>query len=84
MSGCSGKTALVIPPPPDPGTVVTPENPSENPSDNDAVKRTMEMGLGWNLGNQLDAYEEDPNDADYLIPSETIWGNPEVTQTAIS
>lgn len=25
------------------------------------ILRTMEMGLGWNLGNQLDAYEEDPD-----------------------
>ena len=50
---------------------------------NDAMKRTMEMGLGWNLGNQLDAYEEDPDDKDYLMPSETVWGNPKVTQVAL-
>ena len=42
------------------------------------------MGMGWNLGNQLDAYEEDPNDKDYLMPSETVWGNPKVTQQAIT
>ena len=52
--------------------------------DNDAVKRTMQMGLGWNLGNNLDAYEEDPKDKNYLMPSETVWGNPKVTQQAIT
>lgn len=51
---------------------------------NDATRRSMQMGLGWNLGNQLDAYEEDPNDKDYLVPSETVWGNPKVTQQAIT
>ena len=51
--------------------------------DNDAMKRTMEMGLGWNLGNNLDAYEDDPDDKDYLVPSETIWGNPKVKQVAL-
>lgn len=30
------------------------------------MRRTMQMGLGWNLGNQLDAYEEDP---DYTLQS---------------
>lgn len=34
------------------------------------------LGLGWNLGNQFDAH----NNGD---PSETAWGNPVVTQTAI-
>lgn len=51
--------------------------------DNDATRRTMEMGLGWNLGNQLDAYEEDPASNRYLIPDETVWGNPKVTRQAI-
>ena len=50
---------------------------------NDATKRTLEMGLGWNLGNQLDAYEEDPDSKDYLMPSETVWGNPKVTKAAL-
>ena len=52
--------------------------------DNDATRRTMEMGLGWNLGNQLDAYEEDPSSSRYLMPDETVWGNPKVTQQALS
>ena len=60
----------------------TPSSPQE-PVDNDAVRRTMEMGIGWNLGNNLDAYEEDPDDKNYLMPSETIWGNPKVTQAAL-
>ena len=63
--------------------------PVDNPStpgqlDNDATRRTMEMGMGWNLGNNLDAYEEDPDDKDYLMPSETVWGNPKVTQQALN
>ena len=41
--------------------------------DNNAVKRMHELGLGWNLGNQLDAYSG-------LMPSETAWGNPKATQ----
>lgn len=39
----------------------TPE-PEPGPVDNIATRRTMQMGLGWNLGNNLDAYEEDPED----------------------
>jgi len=44
----------------------------------------MEMGLGWNLGNQLDAYEEDPDSRHYLIPDERIWGNPKATAEALA
>ena len=51
--------------------------------ENDATRRTMEMGLGWNLGNQLDAYEEDPGSRHYLIPDERIWGNPKATAEAL-
>ena len=91
VSAC-GETSqgMVIAPPTTTPTV----NPggSESPSgqtdpaplDNAATRRTQEMGLGWNLGNQLDAYEEDPNDKDYLMPSETVWGNPQVTQQALN
>lgn len=61
----------------------TPE-PEPGPVDNIATRRTMQMGLGWNLGNNLDAYEEDPEDKDYLMPSETVWGNPNATQQAIN
>lgn len=34
------------------------------------------LGLGWNLGNQLDAHQNGD-------PDETAWGNPKVTQEAI-
>lgn len=59
------------------------EEDKSDVTQNDATRRTLQMGLGWNLGNQLDAYEEDPDDKDYLMPSETVWGNPKVTQAAI-
>ena len=75
-------------PAPVPGPDYSGNPPVDKPTDpgaldNDAVKRTMEMGMGWNLGNNLDAYEEDPDDKDYLMPSETVWGNPKVTQQAL-
>ena len=88
---CSGKggngNGTDVPPPP----VVDPtedngNNDDDKPGetlDNDATKRTMQMGLGWNLGNQLDAYEESPSSSNYLMPSETVWGNPKVTAQAI-
>ena len=41
--------------------------------DNTAVNRTMELGLGWNLGNHFDAYYQG-------VSSETAWGNPKATQ----
>lgn len=34
---------------------------------------TAALGLGWNLGNQLEAFNGD-------VPSETAWGNPEITE----
>lgn len=93
LSGCTPAQGVVIPPPTHSDPVEGPTQP-DKPStpqngtdpvlpDNDAVRRTMEMGLGWNLGNQLDAYEEDPDSRYYLIPSETVWGNPKVTAEAI-
>lgn len=53
----------------------TPDDPSENPA---GASLTPEMvyeaiGLGWNLGNQLDAHANG-------VSSETEWGNPKVTQ----
>lgn len=89
MTGCKQPdNGNDVPPPPEP--VSGDEGGQQgggdnNPAtlDNDATRRTMQMGLGWNLGNQLDAYEEDPKDKDYLMPSETVWGNPKVTQQAI-
>ncbi|MCR5201805.1 MAG: glycoside hydrolase family 5 protein [Lachnospiraceae bacterium] len=35
-----------------------------------------EMGAGWNIGNQLEAYDSSSGN-----PSETAWGNPEITQS---
>ena len=48
--------------------------------DNDAVRRMHELGLGWNLGNQLDSYSARPGGGGYSIPDETAWGNPKATQ----
>ena len=90
--GKNGSATNELPPPP-PGNEKTEnngnsedKNPEDNtPStlDNDATRRTMQMGLGWNLGNQLDAYEESSSSSHYLVPDETIWGNPKVTAEAI-
>ena len=38
-----------------------------------------EMGLGWNLGNTLDAWDEENKGVD----SETSWGNPKTTKNMI-
>ena len=42
----------------------------------DQTQITESMGLGWNLGNQLEASSGG-------LPSETCWGNPEVTKELI-
>lgn len=42
----------------------------------DQTQITEAMGLGWNLGNQLEASSGG-------LPSETCWGNPEVTKELI-
>ena len=41
--------------------------------ESDAIARTRELGLGWNMGNHMDAYDKG-------VSSETAWGNPEATQ----
>ena len=38
-----------------------------------------EMGFGWNLGNTLDAWDEENKGVD----SETSWGNPKTTKNMI-
>ena len=38
-----------------------------------AVARTQELGLGWNMGNHMDAINNG-------VSSETAWGNPKATQ----
>ncbi|MCM1525428.1 MAG: glycoside hydrolase family 5 protein [Ruminococcus sp.] len=45
-----------------------------NELDADAV--TAAMGMGWNLGNQLEASSN-------KVPSETAWGNPVITEDLI-
>lgn len=42
----------------------------------DQTQITEAMGLGWNLGNQLEASSGG-------LPSETCWGNPEITKDLI-
>lgn len=79
LPACSQGPGFTVEPPVPGGE----DNPS-GPIENDATRRTLQMGLGWNLGNNLDAYEEDPDDKDYLMPSETVWGNPKVTQRALT
>ena len=41
--------------------------------DNTAVRRTFELGLGWNMGNHFDAYSNG-------VASETAWGGTPATQ----
>lgn len=41
--------------------------------DNAAVRRQLELGIGWNMGNQLDAYTNN-------VANETCWGNKAATQ----
>ena len=99
MAGCSKSNDVNVPAPPAPEKPEGGENGGgddnggngggeEKPEqpvvlDNDATRRTMQMGLGWNLGNNLDAYEEDPDSKNYLMPIETVWGNPKATAVAI-
>ncbi|MBD5528775.1 MAG: glycoside hydrolase family 5 protein [Lachnospiraceae bacterium] len=45
-------------------------------NDLDQTEITSAMGMGWNLGNQLEASNSG-------IPSETAWGNPVITEELI-
>ena len=45
--------------------------------DNTAVRRSLELGLGWNMGNQLDAINNG-------VSNETCWGNPAATQATFN
>lgn len=53
--------------------------PNEKPLDENqpAVKVAKELGLGWNLGNQLDAHVNEMAD-------ETSWGNGKATQETLN
>lgn len=55
-------------------TESTPEEPAPEPEIKEftAEEIAAAMGLGWNLGNQLEASING-------VPSETAWGNPEIT-----
>lgn len=60
------------------GREVTPEQPEDFlaeivPGTNNAWTVAKKLGLGWNLGNQLDAQNNG-------IASETAWGNAKATQ----
>ena len=44
---------------------------------NDGVKNPIDLGLGWNLGNQLDAINNG-------VSNETCWGNPRATQATFN
>lgn len=47
--------------------------PGTSTGNNEAIDYAMSMGLGWNLGNNLDAHVDG-------ISTETGWGNPKATQ----
>ena len=55
------------------------EKPDEpDPQDvSDAIARTRELGLGWNLGNHMDAISNG-------VSNETAWGNPKATQATFN
>ena len=58
------------------GTESTGQQP-EGPSGEDAWQVAKWLGLGWNLGNQLDAYSNG-------VANETCWGNKPATQTTFN
>lgn len=58
-------------------TAVTEAAAAENTWDElDQTAITAAMGMGWNLGNQLEASSN-------KVPSETAWGNPIITEDLI-
>lgn len=59
---------------PEPETPDTPDNP-ETPT-NGSVAFAKSMGLGWNLGNQMDAWSNN-------VANETCWGNKACTQATM-
>jgi len=53
--------------------------------DNDAVAMSNKLGLGWNMGNHMDAFynyhtSEDASLDLYDMPDENVWGNADCTQ----
>jgi endoglucanase len=59
-----------VTPEPDPEPTPTPE-PSESVSM--TTDPILALGMGWNLGNQMDAFNNN-------VANETCWGNPKATQ----
>ncbi len=59
-----------------PETQVSENNDRDNWDELSAAEITRAMGLGWNLGNQLEASING-------MPSETAWGNPVITEKLI-
>ena len=58
-------------------TAVTEAAAAENTWDElDQTAITAAMGMGWNIGNQLEASSN-------KVPSETAWGNPTITEDLI-
>mgnify|MGYP000749630957 FL=1 len=58
-------------------TAVTEAAAAENAWDElDQTAITASMGMGWNLGNQLEASSN-------KVPNETTWGNPTITEDLI-
>lgn len=47
--------------------------PDVKPLDNDAYAMAKKLGMGWNLGNQMDAHANG-------VANETCWGNKKATQ----
>ena len=41
------------------------------------------VGMGWNLGNTLDAFNDNIKGHNQGLESETCWGNPETTEEMI-
>lgn len=59
---------------PEPETPDTPDNP-DTPTDG-SVAFAKSLGLGWNLGNQMDAWSNN-------VANETCWGNKACTQATM-
>ncbi len=52
-----------------------PDTPDPVPGDSDAI--ADKLGIGWNLGNHFDAYNNE-------VSAETAWGNPKATQATFN
>lgn len=64
--------------------IPTPSGPNAGvpvPGENEAWKLLAKLGLGWNLGNQFDAFHNSKEWSGdrFLYPDETAWGNPKCT-----